>query len=111
MQKYITRNNTFVYLDPPYRPITKSSAFTAYTKSGFNDNSQRQLKLFCDKIDEKNSYFMLSNSDPKNTDVTDSFFDDLYEDYIILRVKAKRNINSDGEGRGKINEILVKNYE
>ena len=111
MQKYVTRNNTFVYLDPPYRPITKSSAFTAYTKSGFNDDSQRQLKLFCDKIDEKNSFFMLSNSDPKNTDVTDSFFDDLYEDYIILRVKAKRNINSDGEGRGKINEILVKNYE
>ena len=111
MQKYVTINNTFVYLDPPYRPITKSSAFTAYTKSGFNDDSQKQLKLFCDKIDEKNSFFMLSNSDPKNTDVTDSFFDDLYEDYIILRVKAKRNINSDGEGRGKINEILVKNYE
>lgn len=109
IQDYIT-SNSFVYLDPPYRPITKSSAFTAYTKSGFNDESQKQLKLFCDEINNKNSYFLLSNSDPKNTDVTDNFFDDLYKDYNILRVKAKRNINSKGDKRGEINEIMIKNY-
>ena len=110
IDKFIT-SNCFVYLDPPYRPITKSSAFTAYTKSGFNDESQKQLKLFCDKINNKNSYFMLSNSDPKNTDINDNFFDDLYKNYNIIRVQASRNINSKGDKRGKINELIIKNYE
>ena len=53
---------------------------------------------------------MLSNSDPKNYDVNDTFFDDLYSDYNIIRVNAKRSINSKGNGRGSITEILVKNY-
>ena len=53
---------------------------------------------------------MLSNSDPKNSDVNDTFFDDLYSDYNIIRVNAKRSINSKGNGRGSITEILVKNY-
>ena len=110
IDKFIT-SNCFVYLDPPYRPITKLSAFTAYTKSGFNDESQKQLKLFCDKINNKNSYFMLSNSDPKNTDINDNFFDDLYKNYNIIRVQASRNINSKGDKRGKINELIIKNYE
>ena len=82
MDEYIT-NNCFVYLDPPYRPITKSSAFTAYTKSGFNDESQKQVKLLCDKINNKNSYFMLSNSDPKNSDINDNFLM-IYIKIIIL---------------------------
>ena len=107
--KYIEDNKTFIYFDPPYRPISKSSAFTAYNKSGFNDNSQKELKEFCDKINDK-CYFMLSNSDPKNTDINDNFFDDLYKNYNIIRIKAKRNINSKGSNRGSINEILIKNY-
>ena len=102
--------NAFVYMDPPYRPITKSSAFTSYTKSGFNDDSQKDLKVWFDILNSNNAYCMLSNSDPKNSDVNDTFFDDLYSDYNIIRVNAKRSINSKGNGRGSITEILVKNY-
>ena len=102
--------NAFVYMDPPYRPITKSSAFTSYTKSGFNDDSQKDLKVWFDILNSNCAYCMLSNSDPKNSDVNDTFFDDLYSDYNIIRVNAKRSINSKGNGRGSITEILVKNY-
>ena len=107
--KYVT-DNTFVYLDPPYRPITKSSAFTSYTKSGFNDDNQKELKIWCDSVVKKHGYFMLSNSDPKNSDPDDNFFDDLYSDYKIIRVNARRNINSKGSARGQITEILVKSF-
>lgn len=107
--KYVT-DNTFVYLDPPYRPITKSSAFTSYTKSGFNDNNQKELKNWCDSVVSKHGYFMLSNSDPKNSDPDDNFFDDLYSNYKILRVNARRNINSKGTARGPVTEILVKSF-
>ena len=107
--EYVT-DNTFVYLDPPYRPITKSSAFTSYTKSGFNDDNQKELKIWCDSIVDKHGYFMLSNSDPKNSDPDDNFFDDLYSDYKIIRVNARRNINSKGSARGQITEILVKSF-
>lgn len=102
--------NAFVYMDPPYRPITKSAAFTSYTKSGFNDNNQKELKVWVDILNSNCAYCMLSNSDPKNYDVNDTFFDDLYSDYNIIRVNAKRSINSKGNGRGSITEILVKNY-
>ena len=102
--------NAFVYMDPPYRPITKSAAFTSYTKSGFNDNNQKELKVWVDILNSNCAYCMLSNSDPKNSDVNDTFFDDLYSDYNIIRVNAKRSINSKGNGRGSITEILVKNY-
>lgn len=102
--------NTFVYMDPPYRPINKTSSFTAYTKSGFNDNNQIELSEFCNSINNVGSYFMLSNSDPHNTDETDNFFDDLYKNYNIKRVYANRNINSNGAARGKISELLITNY-
>ena len=108
--KWMYMKNAFVYMDPPYRPITKSSAFTSYTKSGFNDDSQKELKVWVDILNSNNAYCMLSNSDPKNSDVNDTFFDDLYSDYNIIRVNAKRSINSKGNGRGSITEILVKNY-
>lgn len=108
LEKYI-KKNTFVYMDPPYRPITKSG-FTSYSKSGFNDNDQKQLAKFCEIINKKGGKFLLSNSDPKNYDPNDSFFDELYSDFEIKRIFASRNINSNGSGRGKISEILVKNY-
>ena len=108
--KRMYMKNAFVYMDPPYRPITKSSAFTSYTKSGFNDDSQKDLKVWFDVLTSDCAYCMLSNSDPKNSDVNDTFFDDLYSDYNIIRVNAKRSINSKGNGRGNITEILVKNY-
>lgn len=109
ISKYLT-DNSFIYLDPPYRPINKTSAFTSYTKSGFNDDNQKELKICCDTISNKNSYFMQSNSDPHNTDITDNFFDDLYTNYNIDRVYASRSINSNGAKRGKITELIITNY-
>lgn len=102
-------SETFFYLDPPYRPITKNG-FTDYNKSSFNDDTQKKLAEFCNKINQAGGKFLLSNSDSKVSDVNDNFFDDLYKNYCIERVEARRNINSKGNGRGKINEILVKNY-
>lgn len=103
--------NSLVYLDPPYRPITDSSSFTSYAKSSFNDENQIQLAKFCERINEKGSRFILSNSDPKNTDENDNFFDDLYKNFTIKRILAKRMINSDKDGRGAINELLIRNFD
>ena len=101
--------DNFVYFDPPYRPLTSSSSFTAYSKSGFNDDDQKNLANYVETISTK-TRFMLSNSDPKNNDCKDDFFDKLYENFTIDRISAPRSINSDGEGRGEISEILVRNY-
>ena len=102
-------DSCFVYFDPPYRPLTTSSSFTAYSKSGFNDNDQIKLADYVKLISNKTN-FMLSNSDPNNNGTVDDFFDVLYSDFTITRIMAPRAINSDGEGRGKISEILVTNY-
>lgn len=102
--------NTFVYLDPPYRPLTKTSNFTNYSKYGFNDIDQVKLASFFKKLDQIGAYLMLSNSDPKNEDLSDEFFDKLYKGYNIDRVSAKRNINRDASGRGIVNELIVTNY-
>jgi DNA adenine methylase len=101
---------TFVYFDPPYRPLNSTSSFTSYNSNDFNDSEQIRLANFFKKLDSKGAKLMLSNSDPKNTDLNDNFFDELYKGYKILRVKANRNINSDKGGRGKINELLILNY-
>ena len=101
---------SFVYFDPPYRPLTTSSSFTTYTKSGFNDKDQVELATFFSTLSAKGAKLMLSNSDPKNEDLEDEFFDDLYSEYNIQRVTTIHAINSDGEGREPINEILVTNY-
>ena len=105
------REGSFVYLDPPYRPLNQTSAFTSYSAAGFGDEEQRELKLFCDAIHARGAYFMLSNSDPKNEAPDDEFFDELYADYQITRVPAKRFINSKASGRGEINELLITNYQ
>ena len=102
--------NTFVYFDPPYRPLTKTASFTAYDVNGFGDKQQKQLKEFIDKASVKKAHILASNSDPKNTDQNDNFFDDLYSGYIIQRIYAKRMINSNGDNRGKITELLISNY-
>lgn len=101
--------NTFVYFDPPYRPLSVTSSFNNYSGE-FDDNSQKDLAAYCRELDEKGAKFALSNSDPKNIDPNDNFFDDLYADFNITRLKANRMINSDGDSRGTINEILVTNY-
>lgn len=98
------KGNTFFYFDPPYRPLTKTSVFTGYTKDSFNDDSQVRLKEYCDKINKAGYKFMLSNSDCQ-----DKFFDTLYADYEIDRVFASRSINCNGQKRGKLTEILVHN--
>ncbi|MDQ1329286.1 MAG: adenine methylase [Candidatus Poribacteria bacterium] len=102
--------NTFVYFDPPYRPLDKTSSFTSYAKEDFNDNDQRRLAVFYKQMSNKGAYLMLSNSDPKNQNPDDDFFDDLYKDFNIDRVLANRMINCNGNRRGKIKEIIVTNY-
>lgn len=100
---------TFVYLDPPYRPLSATSNFNDYSKESFNDASQIRLKEFCDRLDRIGVTFMLSNSDGMQCDVQDAFFDELYVDYRIDRVLASRSINSDASKRGKLTEIVVSN--
>ena len=101
--------NTFVYIDPPYRPLTKTSAFTSYSKEGFDDDKQIELGNFVAKIHNKGNgaKVLLSNSDPKNANPDDNFFDELYKDFDIQRVNASRMINSNASGRGEITEIMV----
>lgn len=108
-EKFIQKK-TFVYFDPPYRPLSSTANFTDYSKSGFNEKDQIRLGEFFQKMDEKGAYLMLSNSDPKNEDPDDDFFDDLYKNFIIKRVKAKRAISCKGSGRGEITELLITNY-
>lgn len=99
---------TFVYFDPPYRPLTKTADFTSYNAEDFNDEEQVRLSEFVKSINC--AKVMLSNSDPKNTDENDTFFDDLYCGMNINRVLANRAINSNGNNRGKISELLICNY-
>ncbi|WFQ95152.1 Dam family site-specific DNA-(adenine-N6)-methyltransferase [Mycoplasma feriruminatoris] len=94
----------FIYLDPPYMPISESSSFTSYTENGFDIKQQIELKEQCDLLTQKNIKFLLSNSDCQ-------FIRDLYKDYEIYVVKAKRSINSKADKRGHINELLISNYK
>ena len=103
-------NNTFVYIDPPYRPLSETSSFTSYAKTEFGDEQQIQLGHFIEKISEKGAKVVASNSDPKNTDEKDNFFDDIYSSFQIKRVSASRMINSNSKGRGAISELLICNY-
>lgn len=103
-------NKTFVYFDPPYRPITNTASFTAYTENDFGDKEQIELSEFIKELDKKGAKILLSNSDPKNFDENDEFFDKLYSDKKIIRVGATRMLNSKGEKRGKINELLISNF-
>jgi DNA adenine methylase len=103
---------SFIYFDPPYRPISKTANFTSYARSGFSDREQEKLADFYRKLDrEKAAKLMLSNSDPKNENIDDDFFERLYEGYYIHRVLASRTINSIGAKRGRISELLIVNYQ
>jgi len=108
-EKYIG-SSTLVYLDPPYRPLNATSNFNGYSKNGFSDEDQKRLALFFREFAGKGGYLILSNSDPKNYDAEDDFFDDLYNGFYIERVKATRMINCKGEKRGEINELIINNY-
>lgn len=97
------KKGAFVYFDPPYDPVSDSSNFTGYTKNGFNKDEQKRLKDICDKLNKKGIKFLLSNS---STD----YIRDLYKNYKIITIKAKRSINSKSNGRGDVEEVLIKNY-
>ena len=97
------KKSDFVYFDPPYVPLNETSSFTSYTKDGFDMDMQFKLKEVCDELDSMGVMFMLSNSDTK-------FVNKLYSNYEIKKVFASRAVNANAEGRGKITEVLVRNY-
>jgi len=102
--------NTFAYFDPPYRPLTASSNFTSYTQDGFGDKEQIELAQFINELSKRGAFIVASNSDPKNINESDDFFDKLYAQHKIFRIGANRAINSVGKERGKINELLIASY-
>lgn len=98
------KKDDFVYFDPPYAPISKTANFTGYNESGFGETEQIRLKKLCDVLTKKGVKFLLSNSDCE-------FIRELYKDYNIVTIKAKRAINSNGNNRGNVSEVLIRNYE
>ena len=97
------KKGDFVYFDPPYVPLNETSSFTSYTKDGFDLDMQLSLRDVCDELDSMGVKFLLSNSDTQ-------FVNELYENYNIKKVFASRQINANADGRGKITEVLVRNY-
>lgn len=101
--------DTLYYFDPPYKPLSTTSSFNTYVKEPFNDAEQIRLCDFCHQVARKGSMFILSNSDMKNEDPTDNFFDDLYVNYDIQRVFANRMVNAKKDRRGKLSELIISN--
>jgi len=107
----VVDNNTFVYFDPPYRPLSKTAGFTAYSQYRFGDDEQKRLARFFARLDrEHGAKLMLSNSDPTNANPEDTFFEVLYRGFAIHSVSAHRMINRNGAGRGKVRELVITNY-
>ena len=101
----------FFYFDPPYRPLSSTSSFNSFVKEDFNDDSQRELSDFCQKLSAKNNVlWMLSNSDCSAKNPEDTFFENLYEGFNIQRVYASRAVNANPNKRGKLTELLIRNY-
>ena len=96
-------SDSFVYIDSPYQKISETANFTAYTKLGFSEKDQIRLRDFCDYIDSIGAKFMASNSSA-------ALIYSLYEDYIIEEVQARRSVNCKGDGRGKVTELIIRNY-
>lgn len=97
------QSGDFVYLDPPYAPVSSTAAFTTYTSGGFGETAQRRLAEVCRELDRRGVMFLLSNSDLQ-------WVRTLYSGFAVFTVQARRNINSKGNRRGPVNEILVRNY-
>lgn len=100
-------SNTFVYFDPPYRPLNVTSSFTSYTENNFNDDNQIELAKYITSLADRGICVVASNSDPKNINSEDNFFDELYNSLEIKRINANRMINSNASARGKITELLI----
>ncbi|MCM1505330.1 MAG: DNA adenine methylase [Muribaculum sp.] len=101
---------TFFYFDPPYRPLDATSSFNSYVKESFDDNEQRRLKEYFAMISNEGCFEILSNSDGKGRNEDNTFFDELYQDFTIERVLAKRCINANPTKRGALTELLIRNY-
>lgn len=110
INKNIT-HNFFIYFDPPYRPISKTASFTSYSKYDFKDKDQIRLARLFKGLSINGNKLMLSNSDPKNENPSDDFFEKHYEEFHIKRVSAVRMINCKGDKRGAINELIITNYK
>ncbi len=121
VNKYLTANNIqlfhmdfekvlqqvpkggFVYLDPPYDPVSDTASFTGYNRGGFGRGEQERLKHCCDELTARGVRFLLSNS-------ATQFIRELYTGYTVEIVHAKRAINSDASKRGSVDEVLIRNY-
>jgi DNA adenine methylase len=117
-RELLTKKNTiktgsFIYYDPPYRPLSATASFTSYSQGGFGDSDQKQLAQMFQALDRRGVYQMLSNSDPKNTDPQDDFFEEQYSKYLdrMFRIPASRSINANAASRGRINEIVITSYK
>ena len=99
----LAKKDDFIYFDPPYYPLKNGKNFTTYTKERFLDDEQKKLAEVFRKLDKKGCFCMESNSHTK-------FIKKLYSDYDIKKVRARRLINSNANGRGKINEVVIMNY-
>jgi DNA adenine methylase len=109
-EEWVTESS-FVYFDPPYRPLSKTASFTSYSKYKFGDEEQIRLAQFFRNLDKKyGAYLMLSNSDPTNEDPDDDFFERMYGGFNIFRVPANRMINCNAKRRGQITELVITNY-
>ena len=109
---YVDDGFCFFYFDPPYRPLSATSSFNSYSKEDFDDYEQERLRNFCSKLNEHpNVKWMLSNADCSAKNPEDTFFENLYADFNIYRVQASRAINANPNKRGKLTELLIKNYE
>ncbi len=108
--EHFAHKDAFIYFDPPYRPLNKTSNFTSYSSNVFDDEEQLRLARFFRRLDKKGALLMLSNSDPANHDTSDDFFHRAYEGFRIATVNANRMINSVEEKRGAIGELVIVNY-
>ncbi|MFY0644234.1 MAG: DNA adenine methylase [Bacteroidia bacterium] len=102
--------NTLFYFDPPYKPLNETSSFNSYAMEVFNDPEQIRLKEFCKTLNDKGYQWILSNSDLKNVNPENNFFDELYSEFKIQRIDARRSINSKSSNRGLITELLITNH-
>ena len=96
--------DSFVYLDPPYHPISESSSFTGYVQGGWDEGDQLRLRDVCNRLRDNGIKFLLSNS-------ASDFIREIYFDYNIHIVQAKRSVNSNSSRRGQVDEFLIRNYE